>query len=47
MAQKGETLDSLKQRRNSTQEKVEETAKQLNKMNPDRGQIWKTGHCRE
>ena len=35
MAKKGETLDNLKQRRNATHQKVEDTAHQLNKMNPD------------
>ena len=35
MAKKGESLDNLKQRRNTTRQKVEETANQLNKMNPD------------
>ena len=35
MAKKGESLDTLKQRRNTARQKVEETANQLNKMNPD------------
>ena len=35
MAKKGESLDTLKQRRKTTHQKAEETAHQLNKMNPD------------
>ena len=35
MAKKGESLDNLKQRRNSTHQKAEETATQLNKMSAD------------
>ena len=35
MAKKGESLDALKQRRKTTHQKAEETAHQLNKMNPD------------
>ena len=35
MAKKGESLDNLKQRRKTTHQKAEETAHQLNKMNPD------------
>ena len=35
MAKKGESLDNLKQRRKSAHQKAEDTAHQLNKMNPD------------
>lgn len=35
MAKKGESLDNLKQRRKSSHQKAEDTAHQLNKMNPD------------
>ena len=35
MAKKGESLDNLKQRRNSTHQKAEETAHMLNKLNPN------------
>ena len=35
MAKKGESLDNLKQRRKSAHQKAEETAHQLNRMNPD------------
>lgn len=35
MAKKGESLDNLRQRRNSAHQKAEETAHQLNKMSQD------------